>query len=306
MTMLAHRLLRFTIAAAAMFSVNAYAWQQAPLPHAPPLAVDQQEMNDVTLRYPMPAFNGVQSEGNLDIELRTSGTSEVLVIGPRRYVDRIIPVVSDKKFISVSLDGQKPLPRNTVRIIICGPHIKRIRQEGSGNITGNNLNVPSLHIESRGRGNVTLNDINADALSIASMSSGTITVSGVLNVEEIVQTGPGSINLYWVESDLLRINAAGTGIITLAGVANNVQAVLYNGAMLDSKYLRTERSYINALDYSSAHISPIETLNAFATNHGSIYYYKDPKHLAQYSADVGGVMRMVGINDITFNPFSDM
>lgn len=295
------RFMTLFVATTSVFLLSACSTHHATQQNTMQPMTEQQENGDVSRHYPMPDFSKVENDGDLDIELRTANTSEVVVIGPADYADRIVPSLSSKNFLTIAVSGQAALPPHAVRVIICSPRFTHIRQEGHGAVLGDNVFAPSLLIEARSKGNITLNDINSDALTISNMGSGNISLSGIMNVEEIAQTGSGNINLHWVDSDVLRIHASGTGIITLAGVAKNVNAVLYNNAMLDSKYLRTERSYINALDYSSAHISPVETLNAFATNHGSIYFYKDPKHLAEYSADVGGVMRMVGISDKTYD-----
>lgn len=127
-------------------------------------------------------------------------------------------------------------------------------------------------------------------LTIIAKDGGAINLDGFFNIDGIYQHSHSGINISWVSSDKLLIDSDSDGSIYLAGIANNMVAKLTHAAQLDAQYLRAKKASIFATDRARAEVLPLNTLEAFAIDNSSIYYYKRPHVLTIVTREHGNVL----------------
>ncbi len=173
---------------------------------------------------------------------------------------------------------QRPLPSLKKRpvLIVRINSLKKITVAGPTNVTARNL---------RGQG-----------VDIYASGFGKINLLGVLNIDHIKQSGSNQITVRWVKSDTVYINSTGAGSIRLAGTARALYARVLGHSTLHAAYLRTHYVQVQATDQAVAYVCPVDTLRAFASNFGNIYYYKYPKNMTLDTEQSGNVLQMAWHN----------
>jgi len=148
--------------------------------------------------------------------------------------------------------------------------------------------------------NITVMDratINAEKfkgnnLVVTAKGKGDINLEGQINVKNIFQLGSGRINIDWVDSVALRVDGSGSGPICLAGRVDNMIVKLVKSSNLNARYLRARNASVFTVDKSTAEVTAIESLGAFAVDHSSIYYYKTPDKITVVTRDSGNVLQL--------------
>ncbi len=163
------------------------------------------------------------------------------------------------------------LAKNTT--VIVGVHqLNRLIVDGSGSVTGKLL--------------------NSNSLSIDANTSGKIELMGMVNLTRILSLGNGLIHIQWVDSPRLRIDSGGNTRIQVAGIANTVEMRLRDNSHFNGQYLRIKQLFIQTRDRSEAKILVNENLRAFAYDQSSIYYYKKPAEITEYTESSGNILQM--------------
>lgn len=143
--------------------------------------------------------------------------------------------------------------------------------------------------------NVALEACNFKTGKFVITTSGyaTINFSGKYDISRIFQLGRGKIKIDWIDSDSLLISGSDSGTIILAGTVNNLTVKLIKNSKLNARYLRAEKSSVVATDTAQAKIKALTTLDAFAVNKSSVYYYgKRPANLTIVTRDFANVLRL--------------
>jgi len=159
------------------------------------------------------------------------------------------------------------------------------------------IRMPNLNgLVVAGPTNVTSKNLRGRKLNITASGSGKLNLLGVIDVDHIQQTGDNKINIRWVKSSTVYINSNGFGSIRLAGTAKVLYARLLGSSILHAAYLRTHYVQVLAKDKALAYVCPIDTLRAFASDSGNIYYYKYPKNITRNTEQSGNVLQMAWHN----------
>lgn len=142
-----------------------------------------------------------------------------------------------------------------------------------------------------GRASVTAKNIKSDGLYLRADTIHPITLDGILIVDRIINYGPSKIKIRWVKGKAISIRSM-AGRITLAGNVAELRAKLRNHAVLDAQYLRTQHALIQAKDYATAKIQPVQSLRAFASDNSNVYFYKNPEHISRNTSGSGNILQL--------------
>lgn len=205
-------------------------------------------------------------------------------------------------------------PNSTLTININSPHINQINYNGTGKISGTNLqgslslistgsgtiylsgnNLDLRYLNASGSSSISVDGIQSHLLDIKDSSSSAVTLAGSAVLRSIDYRGTGPLKVWWVNSSDVKIHGSGKGLIYLAGIANLLDATINNNTLLNTKYLRADRAFINTAGNSRAQVWTKNNLNAFATGKSIIQYYNDPQFFTGYMTPPALVLRMTGI-----------
>lgn len=131
--------------------------------------------------------------------------------------------------------------------------------------------------------NVSLqaNNIVTKHLLLRTDSTNPVNLKGTLNLSSLTQTGAGKVSLQWVQGDAMTLVSSGPGAVALAGVAGHMKVLLSGHSRLDAKYLRAQYIDMQTKGEAQANVTPLRSLNAYADNSSSIYYYHLPAVINQ-------------------------
>lgn len=270
-----------------------------------------------TQRYlaPIP-FNTVDIHGpvNVSINGNTINQNVVELTGDTNSINHVQMRVEHS---TLFLDMQPEFTAKTNSVLTINVHssnIKNINYSGTGKISGINLQG-NLNLTSSGSGSITLKGNNLDlgyltatgsgAISIEGMrsrlldvkdsGSGEISLNGSAVLRSIDYRGTGLLKIYWINSSDVKVYGSGSGLIYLAGIADLFDATINKNTLLNAKYLRANRVFINTAADSRAQVWAKDNLNALATDKSVIQYYYDSKFFTGYMKPPALVLRMTGI-----------
>jgi hypothetical protein len=168
-----------------------------------------------------------------------------------------------------------------------------LKAEEAANITSAKVVVSELNqLIVDGSASVISHHFNSTSLSIDANTSGSIDLMGMVNLDRILSSGSGSIHIQWVDSPRLRIDIRDKGKVTLAGVAGTVELRLKDQSQFEGQYLRIDDIYVQTRDYSVAKLLVNNSLRGFAYDHSSIYYYKRPAEITEYTSGSGNILQL--------------
>jgi len=218
----------------------------------------------ITKNHTLPSFNSIVVTGYASIEL-INGPCGTKISGLRKQSDPHQFAIQDQV-----LYVSAPASTANANIAIPASRIKNLTVTDNATVTSKNLKTAGLNI--------------------AAHNNGTINLEGQLAINKITQTGNGRINIEWIDSNRLFIDSNSSGPLYLAGTVTHMVAKLTGNADLDARYLRAKKASILTTDHARADIVVLDTLNAFAIDNSSIYYYKRPKNLTPLTKDSGNVL----------------
>ena len=143
-----------------------------------------------------------------------------------------------------------------------------------------------------GNASIISRQFTSSSLSIDANTSGSIELLGMITLDRILSSGSGPIHIQWIDSPRLRIDGSGKSHIQLAGVAGAVEMRLRDQSQFQGQYLRIDQIFIQTKDFSSAKLLVNNSLRAFAYDHSSIYYYKRPAELTEFTAQSGNILQL--------------
>lgn len=143
----------------------------------------------------------------------------------------------------------------------------------------------------RGPLQVDVQGFRHQKISLDSRGTGKINLKGGYAPVNITQRGKSEVSIRWVSADTVEVSNSGFSILTLAGRADKMYINLRDHAVLNAQYLRANTIQIKTRGHSVAHVMPLDTLRAFATDTSNIYYYHSTQHITQHSERSGNVLQ---------------
>jgi hypothetical protein len=222
--------------------------------------IQLQEPAVVNKYYLLPYFNSIEIAGDAQVIL-AQGAPSISINGYSVKVAKLKSNVTDH---TLSISNADP----TMTITINAPSLNKITIAGHTRLFAQNY--------------------QSNQLNIFAFDDSSAQLRGTYNIEEIVSQTTGTISVAWLESLKTKISAS-SGTVLVAGKTNNLEAALSSSAYLNAKYLRAENVKVLAKSHAHADVWSKQSLNAYAKDQSSIYYFRRPIDLTVVSQNQGNV-----------------
>lgn len=257
------------------------------------------------------SFSDIKFEGDIDVTIEPARRgSKLVLVGDSRDLEKVVSQQNGNKvFVSTIFSAPRHGP---IKAIMSSAKLRKLSYEGTGNISGKGLRTSrmdlQLYINGKvdlagrldikrlavtGKNKVKLSKVTSRDMSIKMNGDADVKIDGMVNLRKMRYQGSGKLAMYWVNTPDLVVEGQGSAKVYLAGVAHYLHATIGGSSELDARYLRVSKSYVKAKDHATVRLVPIKELNAFASDHGHIYYYKSPRFKAEYMAQNGSILNFV-------------
>jgi hypothetical protein len=253
-------------------------------------------------------FSEIIVNGDVDLVIKPNTRNfTVKLKGDRRELSLIKTTIKNNVLIISRPDYLTKY--STVTVTVASNKLRSLRYNGNGNISAKKLQTSQIDLDLHVNGNVNLagkinvrqlfvsgknkvylKGLSSKSLQVRMHDEVDVKIQGMVNLRHLEFAGSGTLGIHWVNSSDLDLVGSGNAKVHLAGKAHYLHAVVKDNAELDARYLRVNKAYIKASDHSIARLVPIKELNAFASDHGHIYYYQSPQFKAGYMAQNGAIL----------------
>lgn len=271
----------------------------------PPPVVKDQKVERVNK-----TFSAVDVDGNINVVLKSLRKgSNVVLQGDSRDLPYVTTEIKDGKVFIMAPHAPKYGP---ITAVVSVTQLNHFAFSGDGNVSGKGLRASMMDMQLfingkvdlsgklgirdlsvTGTNKITLKGVSSRNLNISMNGDVDVKMQGVANLQTMKYSGKGKLALHWVDSPDLEVMGFGEAKVHLAGVARYFHAVTHDKSLLDARYLRVEKAYVKARDFSMIRLTPVNEFNAYATEHGRIYYYEIPKAKIDFMAQNGSVLNFV-------------
>jgi hypothetical protein len=163
----------------------------------------------------LPPFEGVALSGSMDLVVRQGGTQAVEV----QADDNLLPFLetevsgsgADARLHVRWKRGTSIRNSTTTRISVTVPRLSALSASGSGDMTVEPFETPSLAIRISGSSDTTLRRLTTADLQIAISGSGDVEGAGSATRLKVSVSGSGDVKLRDMKSDEVSISIAGSG-----------------------------------------------------------------------------------------------
>jgi hypothetical protein len=185
--------------------------------------------NLVTEERPVSGIERIALYGIGEVEV-TLGASETLVIEAEDNLLQYLETEVDNGVLELRTRNLINLqPRKDIRYTVTVKSIDGLEILGSGNITLDQADVPSMRLLIAGSGGIHVGDLKADALDITIPGSGKIQVSGEVERQTINVAGSGKVQANDLRSQSAEVRLAGSGDMTIWVVEDLTVRILGSG-----------------------------------------------------------------------------
>lgn len=253
-------------------------------------------------------FYEVDVEGDIHVLIKPSKKGSSVVL--RGYPDDFPPIITEVHDGRLTIKAPTyPDSAPPVTAVVTVTQLNQLSFKGNGTVNGKNIHGSAMDLQLfingnvnlsgrmdirdftvTGKNNIQLSGVSSKKMNVVMNGDVNVKVKGMTNLETIKYAGSGNLSLYWVNSPDLEVLGFGKAKVHLAGTAHYLHAITHDKSELDARYLRVNKAYVKAKDYSTIRMLPIKELNALASEHGHIYYYQPPKFEAAYMAENGAVL----------------
>lgn len=211
------------------------------------------------------------------LSLNTSGTTSVIANGQARRLD--LGLGGKSSFYSTSMTSG---------------HTK-IQAKDNAHATMNNVDIGLMNVAAtdqsqayfQGRMKKLLTDTKGNADVTISQSN--------INQLETNSAEASGLELHNMSFDHYKLSAKDHAHVVVAGHARRLDANLEDQSKLNSMCLYSRTLFVDTANDAQAKVRNYYGLSALASGHSTIYYYQDPKMVAEYLRKSGSVLRMNGL-----------
>jgi hypothetical protein len=169
----------------------------------------------VTEQRSLPPFQGVALSGSMDLVVRQGSTQQVEVT----VDDNLLPFLetevtgsgADARLQVRWKRGMSIYTKTDARIHVTVPRLTSLAASGSGDMTVEPFETPSLSISVSGSSDTRLQKLTTAALQISISGSGDVEGAGSATRLKIGIAGSGDVKLREMKSDEVSVNIAGSG-----------------------------------------------------------------------------------------------
>ena len=169
----------------------------------------------ITEQRSLPPFQGVALSGSMDLVVRQGSTQQVEVT----VDDNLLPFLetevtgsgADARLQVRWKRGMSIYTKTDARIHVTVPRLTSLAASGSGDMTVEPFETPSLSISISGSSDTRLQKLTTAALQISISGSGDVEGAGSATRLKIGIAGSGDVKLREMKSDEVSVNIAGSG-----------------------------------------------------------------------------------------------
>ncbi len=184
-----------------------------------PLAAQAERLSGsgrvITQARSLPPFQGVALSGSMDLLVRQGGTQQVEV----QVDDNLLPYLETEVMGSGAearlhvrwKPGVSIYNHTSSRILVTVPRLTSLSASGSGDMTVEPFETPSLAIRVSGSSDTRLQKLTTAELQISISGSGDVDGAGSATRLKINVAGSGDVKLREMKSDEVSITIAGSG-----------------------------------------------------------------------------------------------
>ena len=161
----------------------------------------------------LPAIQGVNAEGSIDVTITRGEPQRIVVRGPREIIDLIKTDVS-KGIWTITTDGCYRTNRAiTVEIVMAD--LRHAAVAGSGSITGLSAFAPEeIDVSIAGSGDLQL-EVNTKDIDAEIAGSGAIRLRGTAGAIDVSIAGSGDLKAFELSTTTADVSIAGSGDVEL-------------------------------------------------------------------------------------------
>ena len=160
-------------------------------------------------------FQAVAQQGSIDISVRQGPAASVKVTADDNLLPLLETVVEDGRhgptLVVRFKRGERITTRSKVAVEIVTPKLVSLASAGSGDLTVDAFQTPSLRLAISGSSDARLNAVQTDELSISVSGSGDVRGSGQAGKLTISIAGSGDVKLPELRADEVKLTIAGSG-----------------------------------------------------------------------------------------------
>jgi hypothetical protein len=204
----------------------------------------------------LPAFTKIENRTSADIDITTKAAQKVEFTTDENIHAEFLTEVSNGKLIISTKSGF--ISVRTARFAISMQMLEDLSNTGSGDITATSIEATTqAFISNDGSGEMSVNAVQTPTLSVSGVGSGNIALRGIA-------------------TQTLTANVTGSSDISLAGTGNTGTLTAGGSGSIDAKDFVQQRATARVTGSGSIRLSVAQSLDAFITGSGSITYYGNP------------------------------
>lgn len=274
------------------------------------MSMRQKAANTVTQYRAIGAFNQVDIQGRLNVNLHTGYKQPQIVLNgdPRDLAQVKAQVSGHTLYLSLGAGFPK---FGAVYADVRGQFLNRIRYVGAGYLVGTRLKTSVLDVDLANQGTTNLggfiglrtlkiygngytqiHGISSQNLQVTLKGDPKVKLEGQANMSQLNIDGSAWFSFFWLKSNQLVIRSKKMAKIQLAGVVNLLDVELWGRSVFKGRYLRAERTFVKTHQHAIAEIASVHHQSSLATDASDIYYYNLPDTRADFMAFNGSVLDM--------------
>lgn len=185
--------------------------------------------NVVTEERPVNGIERIALYGIGEVEVAV-GDTESLVIEAEENLLQYLETEVDNGVLELRTRNLINLqPRREIRYRVTVKSVEGLEILGSGNISLDQADTPSMRLVIAGSGDISVGDLQADTLDVTIPGSGRITVSGEVGRQTVNIAGSGKYQAEDLRSRSAEVRLAGSGDMTIWVVEDLTVRILGSG-----------------------------------------------------------------------------
>ncbi len=168
------------------------------------------------------AFKTIKSKSAFSLVVEVGKAQSVVIKGDDKFIERVsTEVFGDELIVSLKGNGKNSINiSDSAQIIVTVPELTKLRMEGAGKTTINNVSGPRLDISYEGAGLLTANG-KVKYLTLRAQGVGMVDTKDLIAEQADVNLeGIGAVKVY--ASDRLKANVQGIGSLNYYGNPRSV------------------------------------------------------------------------------------
>ncbi len=211
------------------------------------------------------------------LSLHTAGTANAIVNGQARRLE--LDMAGKSRVHSTSMTSGST----------------QIQAKDNAQATMNHVNIGIMNVTAQDQAQTFLQGTMKKLITNTKGNADvTVSESHVKNLETNT-AGASGIELHNMQFDHYKLHAQDSGHVVIAGHARRLDATLEDKSKLNSMCLYSRTLFIDTANDAQAKVRNYYGLSALASDHSTIFYYQDPKMVAEYLRKSGSVLRMNGL-----------